>query len=278
VSGPRCTRGTTCRPSPRQGPPPPPAPIPAAPPLPAPPAPVRRWNRASFAYTDASKAQCSPGLGCGVYLPFAALGARRHALHLPGSADTHVVPGELAAILQALQLAPRDRPLHILTHSLTSLHPVSRTARRPASLHSPLATLLPVIVDLACTRTSPTTIQKVRAHVGIFGNEIADQLANLGRSLSDVGAARVHLLAPQPATGLFLAMVLPVPPQPPARERQDPAGSCELSCPQCGSVGAVPFDALQALAASDDPDDPDSLAELPGLQRCCMAALRRAAL
>jgi ribonuclease HI len=119
-------------------------------------------------------------MGCGVYIPFAADPAsRRHSFFVP-CPKAHIVLGELMAIWRAVQLAPSAGTLHVLTDSLTSLYLISRAARRPASLHSPHAALLHAIVAAVCARDGPTLLQKVRAHVGITGNEIADRLAAAG--------------------------------------------------------------------------------------------------
>ena len=191
-----------------------------------------------------------------------------------------MVLGELMAIWRAVQLAPTSGPLHVLTDSLTSLYMISRTARRPASLHSPHAALLHAIVAAVCQRTGPTLLQKVRAHVGIVGNEIADRLAAAGRALADSLADHAHP-PPAPPDALFSVYELPPPPAAapaplaPRALPDDWAFSCR-TCARPLASGDLHFDLLDALptlqAALGGGDA--AATEALGLDACCIRALR----
>ena len=140
-----------------------------------------RYDPSAFVYTDASLSRTAPGapLGCGI-----------HAPGDPATPDTHfisngtVTRGELLAIWWALVHACVESPsgpplpLHILTDSLTSIFLIRKACFQPAAVseHAHVA-LLRAIATAARSRRGPTSITKVRAHVGIRGNERADALA-----------------------------------------------------------------------------------------------------
>ena len=140
-----------------------------------------RYDPLSFVYTDASLTRAVSGapLGCGVHAPCD-----------PNTPDTSfasngtVTRGELLAIWWALVYACVETtsgppvPLHILTDSLTSIFLIRKACFTPSSIteHAHGA-LLRAIALAARSRRGPTSITKVRAHVGIRGNERADALA-----------------------------------------------------------------------------------------------------
>ena len=275
----RCMPGAPERPYPRLPATPVDDPTPL-PPASACPAPPRRFAPATIVYTDASKAPHSAGMGCGVYIPFASdPAARCHSFFVPRP-KAHIVLGELMAIWRAVQLAPTAGPLHVLTDSLTSLYMISRAARRPASLHSPHAALLHAIVAAVCQRTGPTLLQKVRAHVGIVGNEIADRLAAAGCALAD-SLADHALPPPAPPDALFSVYELPPPPAAapaplaPRALPDDWAFSCR-TCARPLASGDLHFDLLDALPALQAAlGGGDAAAtEALGLDACCIRALR----
>ena len=133
-----------------------------------------RYDPLSFVYTDASLTRAVPGapLGCGVHAPCD-----------PNTPDTRftsngtVARGELLAIWWALVHACVETssgppvPLHILTDSLTSIFLIRKACFQPSSIteHAHGA-LLRAIAFAARSRRGPTSITKVRAHVGIRGN------------------------------------------------------------------------------------------------------------
>jgi len=73
--------------------------------------------------------------------------------------------------------------LHILTDSEVSLHLLRKHLAQPwRTRDSPHRPLLQAIVEAAATRPGGVTVQKVRAHIGVRGNEAADALAKAGAS------------------------------------------------------------------------------------------------
>jgi ribonuclease HI len=158
----------------------------------------------SFAYTDASQfATPTPAdttapeaaddrgggrhLGCGVFFPFlpAVHPQREYFFSVPAT-QSNIVRGELSAILAAIQHCPLppSATLHILTDSLTALQLLQKHLSRPwLTASSPCQPLLQAICSAAAARSDGgITIQKVRAHSGVRGNEAADALAKAGVS------------------------------------------------------------------------------------------------
>jgi len=92
-----------------------------------------------------------------------------------------VLRAELAGIHKALHVArPPDnlQALCILTDSLTSIHLLNRALYNPESLRfHKHKQLLFETAEALQSRPFPVHIMKVRAHTGVRGNEMADQLA-----------------------------------------------------------------------------------------------------
>ena len=93
-----------------------------------------------------------------------------------------ITRAELAAIFVALQLCrPREDEV-IATDSKCSMDKIAKHLRNPAltknDCHQPMLT---AIVQLLMTRAQAnlkSTLMKVKSHIGIKGNEMADKLAN----------------------------------------------------------------------------------------------------
>jgi hypothetical protein len=156
------------------------------------------YNAKTITYTDASKKPDSPGIGIGIVSPkpptpqqptninYPPPLTENTSLFVPGGA-AHIVKGELLAIWWAIKnhKGSDHDELHILTDSLTSLYMINRCLHCPWTLSSPYESLVTEIVQMATARPGPTIIQKVRAHIGVTGNEEADKLAKAGLDLAD---------------------------------------------------------------------------------------------
>jgi ribonuclease HI len=115
--------------------------------------------------------------GSGVYSPN---NNTKIAERLPGYQN--ILKAELNAILLAvknIQLTKIDT--HIFTDSLNSIYLINNHIHRPTSQHHhPDKLLIAAIVRQIYWTPHKIHIHKVRAHTGITGNEIADELANEG--------------------------------------------------------------------------------------------------
>jgi exonuclease III/ribonuclease HI len=155
-----------------------------------------RFNWRDFIYTDgsvlANRQDVSPGIGAGVYIPDN-LRLKRHEAAIavscfqdsddqqPACVNT-INRAELAAIDVALKEAMQqtDSPpeIHIATDSLASIYQVRRANTRPQDMKEHRH--LNIIENIARAISSSTSIVhlwKVRSHIGIVGNEIADETA-----------------------------------------------------------------------------------------------------
>ena len=98
------------------------------------------------------------------------------------SGDQTVLRAELAAIQFALERAQdNDKHVVIATDSLTSLQLVNKGIHAPHKMtthrHCGLLTAVVRTLKIRNSAGLETTLQKVRAHVGVDGNEKADKLA-----------------------------------------------------------------------------------------------------
>jgi hypothetical protein len=115
--------------------------------------------------------------GSGVYSPANNL---RIAERLPSLQN--ILRVELYTILIAIQGAQHHmQDTQIFTNSLNSIYLIHNHMRHPSSQHNhPDKLLIAAIVNHITWSTHKITIQKVRAHTSIIGNEIVEQLANIG--------------------------------------------------------------------------------------------------
>ncbi len=146
-----------------------------------------RLDPATVIYTDGSKQD--------KYLGAAVYDGRRNkvtAIMPEGHAgQLNTVPkAEGTAILEALQAAPNEEDITILTDSLTLIHQIDSVLTNPTRwrIHKHKH-MLKKIVHRLLSRAGATTIYKVRAHIGVTGNEIADKAAKIA---ADMQAAEME--------------------------------------------------------------------------------------
>ena len=168
--------------------------------------------RSSIVYTDASQDPNHPdrGIGCGVFSPGSTAIARRARSFFLDFDRFDITLGELTAIHIAVRLADPAVHLCILTDSLVSLRLLLRHATDP-SLSEKYAPLLDAILEAIHSRGATTTLQKVRAHMGVWGNTEADNLADIGRRNGDAPPQGCSILPSRPRGPAGLYFTLPAP-------------------------------------------------------------------
>ena len=146
------------------------------------PYPGPRWNTDKIYYTDGSSLKVDGVTQCGAGVYNASLGLRlRVNPNGEGPTDT-INRGELSGIHAALQDIETRKPeeAHCLTDSTCSEWQTHRVCHNPASLawhtHRHLLHDIQSLL-LKITPHTKLTIGKVKAHIGVKGNEEADLLA-----------------------------------------------------------------------------------------------------
>jgi ribonuclease HI len=139
--------------------------------------------------------------GSGVYSPN---NDTRIAKQLPGYQN--ILRAELYAILLAIKnIKITQTDTHIFTDSLNSIYLINNHIQHPTSQHPtsqhyhPDKLLIAAIVRKIYWTPHKIYIHKVRAHTGITGNEIADDLANEGNNLEKPEQTpHIHIACPTP--------------------------------------------------------------------------------
>ena len=153
--------------------------------------PPLRYDWTTFAYTDGSHVKQAAGrknipkLGAAVYLPPTALHPEGQSIPiLPHCADA-VANTINRAELIALYTALRHHCTVIATDSLVSIYQIRKQIHRPQdhSLHlhqhllQVIADIVDSIVNSILNSPNPIHLIKVKSHIGIVGNEEANDLA-----------------------------------------------------------------------------------------------------
>ena len=119
--------------------------------------------------------------------------------HIPRSPETTNNRAEIAAVLAALCLAPRDQALTIHSDSEYTIKVATGVFQMKAN-----ADLWELYRVLLKKRKTPPTFEWVRGHAGQAHNERADELAGLGAWNGDVEAYRrwQESMAPEARSGM----------------------------------------------------------------------------
>lgn len=119
--------------------------------------------------------------------------------HISASPETTNNRAEIAAVLAALCLAPRDQPLTIHSDSEYTIKVATGVYQMKAN--ADLWELYRLVVK---KRKTPPTFEWVRGHAGQAHNERADELAGLGAWNGDVEAYRrwQESMAPEARSGI----------------------------------------------------------------------------
>ena len=129
-----------------------------------------------------------------------------------GKEETNTVcRAELVAICVALQMYEASPCLAVLSDSLISLQKVGRMLQRPADCardhHKPLLEEIVALIHRREGAGLPTSLQKVPAHRGIWGNEKADEGAK--QAVQQPEAAMRFSVAAEPHRPEFWPFFIP---------------------------------------------------------------------
>ena len=139
-----------------------------------------------MAYTDGSLKKVEGGqtlVGAAVYLPDSTTGLRGRFIKIdpsPGGIHNTINRAELVALHELLSLAERGEKWDkVATDSLTSMRLIWKAVTNPADLEDHLhRDLLCDIARMISERDTPMDIYKIKSHIGMVGNEMADIGAN----------------------------------------------------------------------------------------------------
>ena len=146
-----------------------------------------RYKWKEMAYTDGSlrKAEFSTTLtGAAIYLPDAETGLKGQTIRIdpsPGGVQDTINRAELVALHELLKLSQGNETWNeVATDSLTSVRLIWKAVTNPANIRDHLhKEILEDIARLISERQTPFHIYKIKSHVGMIGNEMADLGANL---------------------------------------------------------------------------------------------------
>jgi ribonuclease HI len=174
-------------------------------------------------YTDGSRIDSNVEGGPGKAIGAAAAvhtksGERRVILINPrGQGATNTINrAELSAIHQALIVANKDRPqsVAIYTDSLCSIYAIHATMHNPThnwkkAQQAILAEIQAKLIELACAGVE-VHIRKVKSHIGITGNEEADEAAGRAAQAVSEGVVLDGMVEEQTDPVAFNGVVWPI--------------------------------------------------------------------
>ena len=142
------------------------------------------WRK--MAYTDGSLRKLDNGAvltGAAVYLPDKHTGLKGRTIRVnpsPGGVQDTINRAELVALHEFLKHSQEEGAWNaVATDSLTSIRLIWKAVTNPANIKDHLhKELLLDIARLISERETPIDIYKIKSHVGMIGNEMADIGAN----------------------------------------------------------------------------------------------------
>ena len=145
-----------------------------------------KFNWKTLAYTDGSLKKVEDNktlVGAAVYLPDKETGLKGQFIRIdpsPGGVHNTINRAELVALHELLKRSQTEEGWNnVATDSLTSMRLIWKAVTNPANMADHLhKDLLDDIARIIGERDTPLNIYKIKSHMGMVGNELADLGAN----------------------------------------------------------------------------------------------------